>query len=52
MPVQVVGKSAVVVPAVTLTDAAGVSATVGEANERNSDIPHEICDNLCESTSA
>ena len=52
MPVRVVGKSAEVVPAVTLTDAAGVSATVGEADEEDAGIPHEVCDDSCDSTSA
>ena len=37
MPAQVVGESAEVVPAVTMPDAAGVSAAVGEANDEDAD---------------
>ncbi len=52
MPARVVGESAEVVPAVTMTDAAGVAAAVGEADEEGADTPDEACDNSCESTSA
>ncbi len=52
MLVRVVGESAEAEPAVTLTDAAGVSAAVGEADEEVADTPGEACDNSGESTSA